>query len=102
MSTKKTLGIFIVIFVVYTVHCLIAYIEYPKDNRVHSGPKKAIVVGATSGMGRQAAKLLAKGGYEVGLVGRRTNLLDSLKSEIPTKTYAKTNSLSSPGSNKTS
>lgn len=52
--------------------------------------KRAIVIGATSGMGRQVAKLLAtEGGYEVGLVGRRVNLLKSLQKEIPTKTYIK-------------
>jgi len=52
--------------------------------------KRAIVIGATSGMGRQVAKLLAtEGGYEVGLVGRRINLLESLQKEIPTKTYIK-------------
>lgn len=50
--------------------------------------KKAIVVGATSGMGRQVAKLLAQD-YEVGLVGRRLNLLTSLQAEILTKTYIK-------------
>lgn len=46
-------------------------------------PKRAIIVGATSGMGRQVAKLLAtEGGYEVGIVGRRLNLLESLEKEI--------------------
>ncbi len=51
--------------------------------------KKAIVIGATSGMGRQTAKLLAKDGYQVGLVARRVKLLKSLQKEIPTKTYIK-------------
>ncbi len=49
---------------------------------------KAIIVGATSGMGRQVAKMLSKD-YDVGLIGRRLNLLESLKSEIPTKSYIK-------------
>ena len=39
-------------------------------------------------MGRQVAKMLSKD-YDVGLVGRRLNLLESLKSEIPTKSYIK-------------
>ncbi len=52
--------------------------------------RKAIVVGATSGMGRQVAKLLGNNGeYEVGLCGRRTELLESLQQEISTKTYIK-------------
>lgn len=51
--------------------------------------KKAIVIGASSGMGRQVAKELAKEGYEVGLTARRTALLDTLAKEIATKTYKK-------------
>ncbi|KKP29500.1 MAG: 3-oxoacyl carrier protein reductase [candidate division TM6 bacterium GW2011_GWF2_30_66] len=59
--------------------------------------RRAIVVGATSGQGRQVAKLLAtEGGYQVGLVSRRLNLLESLSKEIQetkgakeTKTYIK-------------
>jgi short-subunit dehydrogenase len=47
--------------------------------------KKAIVVGATSGMGREVAKLLATD-YDLGLVGRRINLLESLQDKIVTKT----------------
>lgn len=45
--------------------------------------KTAIVVGATSGIGRQLALLLAKDGYLVGVTGRRLNLLEELKSELP-------------------
>ena len=51
-------------------------------------PKKAIVIGASSGMGRQLAKLLAHE-YEVGLVARRIDLLQSLQTEIKAKTYIK-------------
>lgn len=51
--------------------------------------KNAIVIGASSGMGRQVAKLLAKEGYIVGLVARRMELLTSLAQEIKTKTYTK-------------
>ncbi|MBI3312911.1 MAG: SDR family NAD(P)-dependent oxidoreductase [Candidatus Omnitrophica bacterium] len=51
--------------------------------------KKAIVTGASSGIGRALAKELARQGYEVGLVARREDLLKSLAAEIPTKTYIK-------------
>lgn len=51
--------------------------------------KKAIVVGATSGMGREVAKLLCKKGYVVGLVGRREELLNSLQAEISGVSYVK-------------
>jgi short-subunit dehydrogenase len=45
--------------------------------------KKAIVVGATSGIGRELAILLADTNYLVGVTGRRKNLLDELKSQRP-------------------
>ena len=52
--------------------------------------KRAIVIGATSGMGRQVAKLLGnEGGYKVGIVGRRQHLLESLQKEISTQTFIK-------------
>ena len=49
--------------------------------------KKVIIVGATSGIGRELAKLYAADGCEVGIAGRRTELLASLASELPTKSY---------------
>lgn len=48
---------------------------------------KAIIAGASSGIGRELAIVLAKQGYEVGLMARRVDLLESLQQEIPTKTY---------------
>lgn len=41
--------------------------------------KKAIVVGATSGIGRALAQLLVQNGYTVGITGRRVNLLEELE-----------------------
>ncbi|MFC1630987.1 SDR family NAD(P)-dependent oxidoreductase [Candidatus Omnitrophota bacterium] len=51
--------------------------------------KKAIVIGASSGIGRAVAKILAENGYTVGLTARRTKLLEQLQKEISTKTYVK-------------
>lgn len=48
---------------------------------------KAIVVGASTGIGREVAKVLAKNGYEVGVCSRKIDLLKTLQEEIPTKTY---------------
>lgn len=48
--------------------------------------KKAIIVGASSGIGYELAKILAKDGYVVGLMARRNELLVRLQKEIPTKT----------------
>ncbi|ASU35417.1 SDR family NAD(P)-dependent oxidoreductase [Mucilaginibacter xinganensis] len=45
--------------------------------------KKAIVVGASSGIGRQLAVLLAANGYKVGITGRRDQLLLNLQSTNP-------------------
>jgi short-subunit dehydrogenase len=49
--------------------------------------KKAIIVGASSGIGKALAITLAENGYEVGLMARRLELLESLQQQIATKTY---------------
>ena len=43
--------------------------------------KNAVVIGASSGMGRELAKLLTLNGYKVGITGRRKQLLEELSSE---------------------
>ncbi len=45
--------------------------------------KKAIVVGASSGIGRQLAVILAENHYKVGITGRRDQLLLNLQSTKP-------------------
>lgn len=45
--------------------------------------KKAIVVGATSGIGKGLAKILTENNYLVGITGRRNELLSELKNERP-------------------
>jgi short-subunit dehydrogenase len=52
--------------------------------------KKAIVVGATSGIGKELAKLLVEKDYKVGITGRRTELLEELKSENPDSYFIQT------------
>jgi len=51
--------------------------------------KKAIIIGATSGIGKNLSKLLADNNYEVGLTGRRTELLNELKNENPNSYFIK-------------
>jgi short-subunit dehydrogenase len=51
--------------------------------------KKAIIIGATSGIGKGLAKLLADNNYKVGLTGRRTELLNELKNENPNSYFIK-------------
>ena len=52
--------------------------------------KKVIITGATSGIGRGLALEMAKQGYIVGLVGRRTNRLTELKEIIGEQAFIKT------------
>jgi len=49
--------------------------------------KKTIIIGATSGIGRELAKLYSARGWEVGITGRRTELLKSLAEDLQTRTY---------------
>jgi len=56
--------------------------------------KKVIIIGATSGIGRELAKLYSLNDYEIGIVARRTELLTTLSSELKTKTYAQTMDIS--------
>lgn len=50
-------------------------------------PKRAIVIGASIGMGREISKMLAADGYIVGMAARRISLLEKIQQEIPTQTY---------------
>lgn len=52
--------------------------------------KRAIIIGATSGIGRELAKLLVEKNYIVGITGRRTKLLEELKAKKPESYFVKT------------
>ena len=51
--------------------------------------KKAIIVGASSGIGKSLAQTLAEDGYRVGLAARRLSLLLDLQQEIGNQTLVK-------------
>lgn len=51
--------------------------------------KKAIIIGASSGIGRELAKVFSRNGYVVGLTGRRIDLLISLQQELSTPSLVK-------------
>lgn len=51
--------------------------------------KKAIIIGASSGIGKGLAKLLADDGYNVGITGRRTEMLVELQREKPESFFVK-------------
>jgi short-subunit dehydrogenase len=44
--------------------------------------KKAIIIGASSGIGRELAKILSRNKYVVGVMARRVQLLDELHNEL--------------------
>lgn len=49
--------------------------------------KKALIIGASSGIGRELAITLAKQWFEIGLMVRRIENLEILQREIPTKSH---------------
>lgn len=51
--------------------------------------KKAIIIGASSGIGKELARILSKDHYTLGLAARRVELLHQLQEELDTDTYVK-------------
>lgn len=51
--------------------------------------RKAIVMGATSGIGMEVAKLLAGNGWQVGIAGRRVERLEALTQEVNERSKSK-------------
>ena len=47
-------------------------------------PKKALITGASSGMGRDMARILGQMGYDLILVARRTDRMKELAETVPT------------------
>ena len=50
-----------------------------KEHGLTRDQRKAVVLGATSGIGKEMAIWLAAQGWRVGLTGRRENLLNELR-----------------------
>jgi short-subunit dehydrogenase len=51
--------------------------------------KKAIIIGASSGIGRELAGVFSENNYIVGLAARRLNLLKKLQQELPNQSHVK-------------
>lgn len=58
--------------------------------------KNAIIIGATSGIGRALATQLSKHGYILGLTGRRVPLLEELQKALPQKSIIQEMDVSKP------
>lgn len=58
--------------------------------------KSAIIIGASSGIGRELAVALSADGYRVGIVARRTDLLTRLQSELRGPCIVRTADVSQP------
>ena len=52
--------------------------------------KRAIIIGASSGMGKEVSKLLLNDGWQIGVGARRTEQLEELKTIKPNKIYVNT------------
>jgi short-subunit dehydrogenase len=50
--------------------------------------KKVIIIGATSGIGRELALIFSANGFEVGITGRRKELLADLSANLKCKNYS--------------
>jgi short-subunit dehydrogenase len=51
--------------------------------------KRAIVIGASSGIGKELAIVLSQNGFAVGLMARRVDLLEELRSTLPNAAFAR-------------
>lgn len=58
--------------------------------------RKAVIIGASSGIGRELAKLLAKEDYTLGLAARRLSLLHELSKELGGDIFIKRMDVSKP------
>lgn len=58
--------------------------------------KKIVIVGATSGIGMESARLFLQNGYIVGLAGRREENLHSLQKEYPQTAFIKKIDVTTP------
>jgi len=58
--------------------------------------KKAIIIGASSGIGEALARVLSRNGYEVGLTARREERLREIAKALPTRGFVKRIDVSEP------
>lgn len=59
---------------------------------------KVVIIGASSGIGKELARVFSASGFIVGLTARRVELLKKLQSELPTRSFIKHMDLNDPES----
>jgi len=67
-----------------------------KTDIMGNHPKRIVIMGATSGIGRAAAELFQDKGWTVGVAGRRTALLDEVVARAPRRTFAQRIDVTAP------
>ena len=60
------------------------------------GAKKVIIVGASSGIGKELAKIFSRRGCVVGITARRGELLEEVARELPAKSFARCMDVANP------
>lgn len=55
------------------------------EQRKYKNMKKAIIIGATSGIGKEVAALLLKQGWRIGIAGRRKEALQAFRQTCPSQ-----------------
>ncbi len=58
--------------------------------------KRAVIIGASSGIGAALAQELSRHGYEVGLTARREEKLRALAAQLPTRSYVRSIDVAQP------
>ncbi len=70
------------------------------NNVIRGKMKKAIVIGASSGIGRELSKILIRNQYSVGIMARRVDLLAELRNEMGNDVLVERIDVSEPDSAK--
>ena len=85
---KKMFMIIILLFVMSSSNLYSSPFHIEENqHRTSTCQKKAIIIGASVGMGKELSKRLAADGYSVGMTARRIELLEEIQQQIPTPTY---------------
>src|SRR5437588_10198044 len=83
---KKICSILFLLTLGVTIY---AVFPFSKKNYYNPGKTKVVIIGATSGIGKDIAKEFAHRGYTAAITGRRAQLLEEIKKEIGSTEYSR-------------